>query len=325
MEKLRLGIIGAGNIAGRMADTANLVEETCAYAIASRSLEKAEQFAAAHNVQKSYGSYEAMLADPLVDLVYVALPHSHHFAWAKAALLAGKPVLVEKAFTENAKQAEELFAIAREKGLFCGEAMWSRFVPGADVLRGLEASGKIGKVAAVRAELGSNLWHIERLHNPALAGGALLDIGVYNLAAATLVLGDKVEAVESFLQLSEDGVDMQDAITLKMQDGRFALLYVSCISDVAASMQIFGSKGYAIVDNLFDYSTLRIYTAQGELVETVESPVEHNGFEYQLRAAVASVRTGALFSAPMPHEETLRILRITDEIRAKAGMKYPDE
>lgn len=325
MEKIKVGILGAGNIAVRMAKTANLLEETEAYAIASRSQEKAEAFAAENGVKRAYGSYEAMLNDPDVDLVYVALPHSHHYAWGKAALLAGKHVLAEKAFTENGKQARELFALAEERGLFCGEAMWSRFVPGADVLRGLKESGKIGKVCSVQVTFGENMWHIERIWNPHLAGGALLDVGVYALAFASLALGGDVEKVESFLDLSELGVDRQDAILMKMKSGEIASLYISCLAKCPTECSVIGTDGKAFTDNMWDYGDIRILAPDGTERERILSPVEHNGFEYELRDAVSAIREGKTEFGKMTHKETLRIMDMMDEIRARAGMTYPDE
>jgi len=325
MGKIRVGILGAGKIAVRMAETAGLVEETQAWAVASRSLEKAEAFAAAHGVSHAYGSYGEMLADPEVDLVYVAVPHSFHYKWTKAALEAGKHVLCEKPFTENAAQARELFALAKEKGLFCGEAMWARFVPGADVLRGLKENGTIGKVCSVQVSFGEDMWGIERIWNPALAGGALLDVGVYAIAFATLVLGDKVAQVQSCLDLSELGVDRQDAILLQMESGEIASLWISCLAKTPVTCTVIGTEGKVFTDNMWDYSDIRVFAPDGTLREKIESPVEINGFEYELRDAVSAIRDGKTEFAKMSHAETLRVMDMMDAIRARAGMVYPDE
>lgn len=325
MNRIKVGILGAGKIAARMAATANFAEETQAYAIASRSREKAEAFAAANHVEKAYGSYEAMLADPEVDLVYVAVPHSHHHRWTRAALLAGKHVLCEKPFTENGTQARELFALAEEKGLFCGEAMWSRFVPGAEVLRGVQESGKIGRVCSVQVTFGGDMWGIERIWNPALAGGALLDVGIYAITFASLVLGDRVERVDSLLDLSELGVDRQDAVLLKMESGQIASLWISCLAESPVSCTVTGTEGRLVTDNMWDYSNISVFAPDGTLREKILRPVECTGFEYELRAAVQAIREGKSEFAKMPHRETLRVMDMMDGIRARAGMVYPDE
>ena len=325
MDRINVGILGAGKIAVRMAKTANLLNETRAYAVASRSAEKAEAFAAENAVEKAFGSYEAMLADPDVDLIYIAVPHSFHHRWAKEALLHGKHVLCEKPFTENAAQAKELFDLAEEKGLFCGEAMWSRFVPGADVLRGLGESGKIGRICSVQVTFGEDMWGIERIWNPALAGGALLDVGIYALTFAALVLGDEVESVQSLLDLSELGVDRQDSILLRMKNGTMANLFISCLGKGPISCTVTGTEGKAVTDNMWDYSDIAIYAPDGTLREKIITPVELNGFEYELRDAAMAIREGRTQSPQIPHSETLRIMAMMDKIRARAGMVYPDE
>ena len=176
---LRVGIVGAGWIAEKAAITLNGLKECDAYAIASRSQEKAADFAAKWNIPKAYGSYSELIADPDVDLIYIATPHSHHYDITKEALLAGKPCLVEKAFMANARQTEEILTIAREQNVFLAEAIWTRYQPAVGIVRNLISNGRIGTPQLITATLGYSMGRKERIFRPDLCGGALLDLGVY--------------------------------------------------------------------------------------------------------------------------------------------------
>ena len=180
----RTGIIGAGWIAEKMVQALAPLHDIETHAIASRSIEKAQKFAQANNIPKAYGSYEEMVADPDIDLVYIATPHSHHFEHAMLALEHGKPVLVEKAFTANAAQAEELINTARKKGLFITEAMWTRYMPLSHKVKEIMESGIIGEPRIITASLCYMMEHKERIVSADLCGGALLDLGVYALKQA---------------------------------------------------------------------------------------------------------------------------------------------
>ena len=175
---VHFAVLAAGGIAAKMSKAVSELSEVKRYAVASRSLEKAETFAKEWGYEKAYGSYEEMLADPEVEFVYVASPHSHHNEHAKMCIEAGKHVLVEKAFTVNAKQAEELIALAKEKKVLLVEAMWTRFMPARQIIDDLLAEGTIGKIMSITANLGYDIKNKERLIKPELAGGALLDVGV---------------------------------------------------------------------------------------------------------------------------------------------------
>ena len=188
----KVGIIGAGWIAEKMAAALAPLDDYCVYAIASRSIDKAKSFAERWGVEKAYGSYEEMVADKDVDLVYIATPHSHHFPHAMLAVNAGKPVLVEKAFTANAAQAEELIAAARAKGLFITEAIWTRYMPLSHKIREIMESGMIGKPRLLTATLSYMMEFKERILRPDLCGGALLDLGVYALNFARMYFGKDI-------------------------------------------------------------------------------------------------------------------------------------
>ena len=324
-ENYKVGIVGAGWIAQKAAVTLIDLDGIECYAIASRSQEKADTFAAKWHIPKAYGSYAALIADPDVNLIYVATPHSHHYQWAKAALEAGKHVLVEKAFTENARQAEEVLRLSEERGLFCGEALKPPFMPGAAFLRGLEASGEIGRITGVQAQIGFNAWDIQRLYDPALAGGALLDMGVYALAFATQVLGSGVEEFTAQVDMADTGVDRQETILLRYPGGKLASLYVSAVGSASTGGRVYGTGGYVVVSDLFHYRKILVYDGESRLVRDAVFPVDFEGFELELAEAADAIRTGRCEFAPVTHAETLRIMRLMDESRRRVGFTYPDE
>jgi len=192
---MKFAILGCGHIATKMAAAVKTLEKSGmgveAYAVASRSLEKARKFADDYGFARAYGSYEELAQDPEVDLIYIATPHSEHYNNIKLCLSQNRNLLVEKAFTANALMASEVVALAEEKGVFMSEAMWTRFLPAVQMVKDWILAGKIGKVESVEADFSMPLSHIERLKNPALAGGALLDLGIYSLTFADIFLTDE--------------------------------------------------------------------------------------------------------------------------------------
>lgn len=314
MEKMRLGILGTGVIAAKMARTVCGMDDVELYAAASRDIARAQQFVQTHRASRAFGSYEEMLQDDNVDLVYVATPHSHHFEYAKLCIAHGRPVLCEKAFTRNAQEAEELIRYAREKKVFLAEAMWTRYTPMAGMLRGLLDSGKIGRVTGLSASVGGPAMHVERMIRPELAGGALLDVGTYTLNFATWVLGDETERIFSAAALMENGVDRQEVVNLFYPGGVMAALYNSMESSTDNRGVIYGTEGHIVVDNLYNHEAIRVYDCDGRLVETVSQPPQISGYEYELRACKRSLEAGALECEEMPHAHTLRVMRMVDAI-----------
>ena len=193
MKKYKIGIIGCGHIAEKMAATINGMQEAESYAVASRSIEKAQAFATKWNFSKAYGSYEELVTDSEVDLVYIATPHSHHYEHARLCIMNGKPVLCEKSFTANAHQAEELIRLAEEKNIFITEAIWTRYMPLSVKMKELLDEGVIGKPYTLSANLGYVIADKDRIAKPELAGGALLDIGVYTLNFAAMAFGSDIK------------------------------------------------------------------------------------------------------------------------------------
>ncbi len=210
--KVNAAILGLGGIARKMAATVNNTDCAVLCAAASRTLEKAEAFAKEFGVGKAYGSYEEMAADENIDLVYIATPHAFHAENAIMCLNQGKHVLVEKPLAVNAKQAEKVFSLAEEKGLFAGEAMWSRFQPIQKTINEILKSGRIGEVTQVTAFTGGEMTNVKRLTEPELAGGALLDVGIYPLNFASMAINEPLERIDTNAEISEKGVDLQNEI-----------------------------------------------------------------------------------------------------------------
>ena len=319
----KVGIIGAGWIADKMAEALYPLSDYCVYAIASRSLEKAAAFAERWNVQKAYGSYEEMLEDKDVDLVYIATPHSHHFPHAMLALEHGKHVLVEKAFTANAQEAEVLIRTAREKGLFITEAIWTRYMPLSHKVKEIMESGIIGEPRLLTATLCYMMEFKERILRPDLCGGALLDLGVYALNFARMYFGTDIVRTVSNCQLGETGMDMQECISLCFADGKMANLQAGalCLNDRQGIIN--GTEGYIRVDNINCPELIEVYRNY-EHVARYERPVEMvNGYEYQVYECRRCIEEGLPESPMMPHEETLSIMRQMDALRKEWGVVYP--
>lgn len=325
MAKLNLGIMGAGGIAGTMAATVSKMADVNCYAVASRTMEKAKDFAAKFQVEKSFGTYEEMLADEKVDLVYVATPHSEHYENMKLCIRYGKPVLCEKAFTANAAQAEEIIRLAKEAGVFVAEAMWIRYMPMYRTIKEVLDSGIIGEIKMVNANLGYNISHVKRLTDPALAGGALLDLGVYTIHFASMILGADIETIESSCDLTDTGVDRQESITIHYKNGTMAVLNASMCLMSDRIGGIFGTRGYAVVENINNFETLTVYNNQYQKVAYYEAPAQISGYEYEVEACADALSKGLLECPQMPLAETLRIMKIMDGLRNDWGVKYPFE
>lgn len=328
---INIAILGAGGIAQKMAGTlqgmiAQGNEGVAMHSVASRDGEKALRFARDYGFEKAYGSYEEMLRDPDVDLVYVATPHSHHYEHMMLCLQHAKHVLCEKAFTVNARQAEEVLALASDKGLYVAEAIWTRYLPSRRMIGELIESGIIGKPRMVTANLAYVLDHVERIRRPDLAGGALLDLGVYALNFAAMVLGKEITDIQAAAQMLETGVDMQDSITLTFTGGEMAVL--CCAMNCAGDSRgvVYGTKGTLTADNINNPLVITVKPfGKSEEIKTYHAPKQITGFEYQVQAAVDAIEQGQVECEAMPHAETIRIMRLMDDIRAIWGFKYPGE
>lgn len=289
------------------------------YAVASRSLDRAKEFAAQWGFEKAYGSYEEMLEDEAVELVYVASPHSHHYQHAKMCLEHGKNVLVEKAFTVNAKQAEELINLARERKLLLAEAIWTRYMPSRSMIDDIITSGIIGEPVSLTANLGYAMKDKERLRNPELAGGALLDVGVYPINFAMMVFHKEIEKIDTSVVLSPEGVDWINSVTLTFEDGKMAVLHSSMLTPTDRLGVIYGEKGYIEVQNINNCEEIRVFDTEHQMIACHKVPDQINGYEYEVISCMKAMEEGKVECEEMPHSETLRVMRLLDAIREKWG------
>lgn len=322
---MKIGILGAGRIAATLAETMNKMSEVECYGVASRDLEKAKAFTKEHGFQHAFGSYEGMLTDEEVELIYIATPHSHHYQHIKMCLDAGKHVLCEKSFTVNEKQAAEVIRIAEEKNLLLTEAIWTRYMPSRKMIDDLLAEKVIGDVAKMTANLNYPLCDKERIVKPELAGGALLDVGIYPLNFAYMHFGDKVKEMHSAVQMTSAGVDGENGMILLYEDGKMAILN-SGIHGKSDSQGIFyGSMGYMIVENINNPEVIKIYDKERNLIRDLKVPEQISGYEYEIKETISCIKEGKLECPSMPHKETLKMMHVMDELRAYWGMKYPEE
>ena len=322
---MKIGILGAGSIADVVTATLVQMEELECYAVASRSLEKAEAFAKKFGITKAYGSYEEMLSDSQVELVYVATPHSHHHAHMLLALDHGKHVICEKAFTMNVAQAREVADKAREKNLYVAEAIWTRYMPSRQVIQSVLESGIIGRPNTLTGNLSYPISNKARIIEPELAGGALLDIGIYGLNFALMHFGTEIDRVESAVQMTEKGVDSMETITLFYKDGRMAVLTHSiyCRSDRKGI--IHGDKGYMVVENINNPQSLSVYDTEDRLLASYDFSDQISGYEFEFREAVRQIKAGEPQSCSMPMADTLYVMDFMDSLRKDWGMVYPQE
>ena len=319
---MRLAILGAGGIAIAMAKTVAGMKDVEAYAVAARDLGRAQKFAEQYGFEKAYGSYEEMLKDDKIDLVYIATPHSHHYLHAKMCLEAGKNVLCEKSFTVNAEQAQKLFDLAKEKNLLITEAIWTRYMPSRNMINDIIESGVIGEVTAVTANLSYAIDHVERIRKPELAGGALLDVGVYPINFASMILGEKVKDVKA-TAIFKDGVDILDSIVILFEGERMAILQCGAreISDRMGS--IFGTKGYIQVQNINNPEKITVFDAEHKEVASYFPPEQITGYEYEVGSCAKAIAEGKLECPEMSHAETVRVMKIMDDIRKSWNYEIP--
>lgn len=323
---MNIGIIGAGGIAVLMAKTLSGMKDVCKKGIAARDLKRAQEFAGTYGFEKAYGSYEDMLADPDIELVYVAIPHSHHHEWTIKALEAGKHVLCEKAFATSCKQAKDMVGKAKEKNRLLAEAIWTRYMPSRSIIDDIIASGTLGEITGISANLGYKIDMNERIVNPALAGGALLDLGVYTLNFASMVMGDDIKELRGFCQMTDTGVDGQDNIFITYNNGVAANLYATIYSLTDRSGWVYGRDGYLEVMNINNPSAIRVWAPDRNnprVVKTYEVPKQITGYEYEVMACIKAIEEGKIECPEMPHSQTLEIMRQVDDIRSQYGVKYP--
>lgn len=322
---MKLGVLGTGGICHSVAPAWVALPQIECYAAASQTPGKAEAFARKFGFQKVYNSYEAMLADPEVELVYVATPHSHHYEHMMLCLEHEKPVICEKAFTMNAEQAKKIRDYAREKGLFVAEAIWPRYMPSREIIRNVLNSGRVGKIHTLTANLSYDIDHVRRIQEPALAGGALLDVGIYGLSFALTHFGYDIAHIGSSVQLTQSGVDGMETITLFYEDGRMAVLTHGIYARSDRKGIFYGEKGYIVVENINNPQSVSVFDDCDRLLEHYDVPQQINGYEYEFAEAVRCIQEGKLEPDSIPLAESIRTMEIMDGLRKEWGIVYPQE
>jgi predicted dehydrogenase len=296
-------------------------------AAGSRSLERAQAFAAEFGVERAYGSYESLVDDPEVDAVYIASPHSQHHEHALLALSAGKPVLVEKAFTRNAAEAVEVVEAARAKGLLAVEAMWTRFLPHLDVVRRALEEELLGEVRAVGADHGQLLYPDgpRRLADPALAGGALLDLGIYPVSFAHLAIGAFTD-VQATGTLAETGVDASETIAVTGPQGAIGTLSSTMLAMTPCAASISGTTARLEIDGRFyQPNVVRLLDPDGGEIDRYEPPSREHGLAYEAAEFARLLTAGKTESDLLPLDETVRIMHVLDEVRRQLGVRFQGE
>ncbi len=323
---IRWGILGPGSIAHKFAVGLQAIAEGELVAVGSRDQQRADAFADQYNAPNRHASYEALSADPDIDAVYVATPHPFHKDNSILCLEAGKAVLCEKPFTINAAEAEAVVACARANRVFLMEAMWTRYLPIMVQVRQWLNAGAIGEPLMVSADFGfrAGVNPTGRLFNPALGGGALLDIGIYVVSFAAMVLGAQPAQIAAAAHLGTTGVDEQTGIVLRYGSGAIANLACAIRAASAHQARIVGSEGTIVIDPSWwkgESATLKA----GGRQERIERPLAGNGYNYEAQEVARCLGQGLTESAVMPLDETVALMHILDEIRAQIGLQYPME
>lgn len=329
---VRWGVVSTGRIASIVSGDLALLPDAILHAVSSRSRAGAEDFAARHGFRRAYGDddslpgYLRLIQDPEVDIVYVATPHASHFTVALAALEAGKHVLCEKPMTLNARDAAVLAGLARRKGLFLMEAVWTRFLPSVQRAAEIIASGELGEVRWIQADLGfpAPRHPGARLWQRAAGGGALLDVGVYPLTWALIALGPP-QSLTAAAHINGDGVDAETAVTLSYDSGARAQFMVSLTTVSTQAATVSGTKGMLRCNApLFNPTELTMAFGSGDARVETFLPAGR-GYTYQLREVIRCLQLGLTESPTMPLADTLLVMSLLDEVRLQAGITYPSD
>jgi predicted dehydrogenase len=323
-DKIRWGILGTGNIAGKFAAGLAILPDAEITAVGSRSQASADDFARRFNVPRRHASYEALAHDPAVDALYISTPHSLHAENTLLGLAAGKAVLCEKPFTINTREAEAVIKTARAKKLLLMEAMWTRFLPPIVRLREMLAREVIGEVRLLAADFGFRAEkHSGRLFDPALGGGALLDVGIYPVSLASMLFGPPAQ-ITGLAHLAS-GVDESAAAVLGHSRGRLAVLHTAITANTFQEASIIGTRGRIRLHTGWWMGSPMTLTLDPGGEEFLEFPFTGNGYQFQAVEFMECLRARRLESPVMPLDETLAIMRTLDTLRAQWGLKYPME
>lgn len=317
MRKIKWGIIGLGNIANKFAQTITAMESVELSAVAARSKNKSEEFGKIYGVaaEKCYGNYDEIVKDSNVDVIYISVPHTFHKELSILCLSNGKAVLCEKPVTISEDEIREVIEVAKREKLFFMEAMKTRFLPINQLVKQYINEGKIGDVRLLQADFGFNLPFDpnNRLYNKDLGGGALLDVGIYNISYSTFIFGNNPTSIKSNMYVGQSGVDESVSIDLAYENGRHAQLFGAINLTTRREANIIGTKGRICVPRFSNADT--VYIVIGDNEEKINIPFEVNGFEYQIKEVVKCLNEGRLQSDIMSWDDSIEAMRILDTVK----------
>jgi predicted dehydrogenase len=325
MQKIRWGILAPGHISRGFVTGLKATENAELYAVAARSVEKADAFAREFGFIRSYGSFEELADDPEVNIIYVATPHHLHFTNTLMCLEKGKPVICEKPFTINSKQLIKLVSTAREKRIFLMEAMWTRFLPGIKKTLEMIKDGSIGEIKVINADFGFKAIYDpeSRLFNPHLGGGCLLDIGIYPLALSLFILGYPSD-IQAVAVKSPTGVDESVSMSLSYESGAIASLHCTFATHTTTDANIYGDKGKIQLKHQWFRPTDVVLMPHDKDPVELKFPPMSNGYEYEAEEVMKCLVSGLTESPDFSLDHSLQLMRLMDDIREKCNIVYPE-
>jgi predicted dehydrogenase len=322
-RNIHWGIIGPGRIATKFAADLMLVEGAVLHAVASRDPERGRAFATKFNVANVYDSYDALVSDPALDVVYVATPHVYHFEHTMLCLSHGKAVLCEKPFGMNTHEVRAMIREATDRKVFLMEALWTRFIPGIEKVLALLASDTIGEIQYIRADFGfvGDDDPGKRLFNKSLGGGSLMDVGIYPVFLSLLLLGvpEKIRAMASF---THTGVDRVCGMLFDHKDGKKAMLESSITTNTPTEAMIFGSKGSIKLHRRFFHTDTITITRSDNTEETIHMPLTGTGYYYEILEVMHCLSRHKTQSSKMTHAMSLDLIQTLDRVRSEIGLVY---
>ncbi len=325
MEKVRWGIMGCGNISTTVAKAMSQLEEVSICAVAATDLNRAKQFATQFDVAKAYGTYEELVKDPEIEVIYIGTIHPAHYDCMKLCVQNGKHILCEKPFTLNKEEAEEIFELARQQGVFVMEAMWTKFLPSTIAIKDMIDGGRIGSFQYMRIVFGYACERSmsSRMFNPELGGGALLDVGIYPLTYAMLMAGSKLKSVESKACIGTTGIDEVNSMLLSFENGTIA----DCASAVSVNLGdvavLYGTQGKIVIPSFFCAQKASLYDTNDALIEEIERPFLVNGYEYEIIEVNRCIREHKSMSQTHTWDMTLAMMELLDSMRKEWSLTYP--
>lgn len=323
-KTINWGIIGPGRIAHKFSQDLLMVNGARLYGVASRDAEKARSFAAQYGAEKSYGSYEALVSDPAIDVVYIATPHVFHYPNTMLCLKHGKAVLCEKPFGINANEVEQMIIEASKRKLFLMEAFWTRFIPATEKLLELLSEGVIGKLQFVTADFGflGDPDPQKRVLNKFLGGGSLLDVGIYPVYLSLLLFGAPVN-ISAMASFTETGVDGFCSMLFEHSGGQKAILHSSVVAETPTEAIIYGTKGSIKLHSRFHHPQSITISKNDGHTETIEIPYTGNGYFHEISEVVKCIQQGLIQSERLPHAISIDLITTLDRVRREIGLRYP--